>query len=527
MPGLNMPRPRFTAEDLDDERQRRKIISWLIQLDEQLRYLLNNLDAENLGEELRDIIQATAGAIELMAEGLEDTRAVVQMLPDQIRVAIDAIDEFETSGSEIVLTKDQAKIATPDFLIIITDAGDGSTSLHIDKDGAVMDYLTVNRLLTAPNMAEKYTGSGTLTVGTGGTFATLQAAFDTLNGKKLNEDVTIRLLSDTAENASLRNVTGGSVSLAGGNHSLTGGLNVTDCGARVHIDALKVFAATNMGAVVLTGDMFVKMTNCVIEGQGQIMGVNAGGGTRLQMVSCKLFNADTLISLYEMAELDAYGLAGGNCSLYLESNGGRWTWDGTRPAGSYYEDTNSLHNPADPDTLTVDSGGTAPTPAPSEVVTVSLTANQTGSYGSSWQSEQTMRQGRYSSTTYRGCMWWDVSALSGKTVLAASLKLKRKSGAGRSSQVSLNLWTTPLTGKSGNPATGAALVGTLGAIAPGEEMAYSLPTAAVQALVNGTAGGFMLYAGAENLLQNRDYSANYAAFDGTDGAAPELTVTYQ
>ena len=42
--------PRISDGDLDDEKQRRRIMNYLYKLDEQLRYVLNNLDADNLTE---------------------------------------------------------------------------------------------------------------------------------------------------------------------------------------------------------------------------------------------------------------------------------------------------------------------------------------------------------------------------------------------------------------------------------------------------------------------------------------------
>ena len=54
--------PRISDGDLDDEKQRRRIMNYLYKLDEQLRYVLNNLDADNLTETfLAEISTAGAG----------------------------------------------------------------------------------------------------------------------------------------------------------------------------------------------------------------------------------------------------------------------------------------------------------------------------------------------------------------------------------------------------------------------------------------------------------------------------------
>ena len=79
MAGLDLPRIKFTADDLDDERQRRKIMGWLYKLTEQLEFTLNNLDEDNLSENLTDVINSKAGAESLSELGDSVKRVLTEV----------------------------------------------------------------------------------------------------------------------------------------------------------------------------------------------------------------------------------------------------------------------------------------------------------------------------------------------------------------------------------------------------------------------------------------------------------------
>ena len=71
MPNYIMTRPRFTAEDFDDEKQRRKIIAWLVQLDEQLitTNTVPHADAEDFRIHTLCVAPLLAEAIKRIHEG--------------------------------------------------------------------------------------------------------------------------------------------------------------------------------------------------------------------------------------------------------------------------------------------------------------------------------------------------------------------------------------------------------------------------------------------------------------------------
>ena len=124
-------------------------------------------------------------------------------------------------------------------------------------------------------------------------------------------------------------------------------------------------------------------------------------------------------------------------------------------------------------------------------------------------------------------MWFNAGALAGKTIKSATLTLTCRSGRGRSSSVTVTLWTTTLTGKSGKPTDSMVSLGEIGKIQNGETATFNIPTSAISVIAAG--GGLVTYTGETANAANKDYSPNYAHFYGvdTDGPAPVLTVTYQ
>lgn len=58
MAGINLPSiPRISDADLDDVKERRRIMNYLIKLDEQLRYMMTHLGEENFSQETVEAIR--------------------------------------------------------------------------------------------------------------------------------------------------------------------------------------------------------------------------------------------------------------------------------------------------------------------------------------------------------------------------------------------------------------------------------------------------------------------------------------
>ena len=124
-----------------------------------------------------------------------------------------------------------------------------------------------------------------------------------------------------------------------------------------------------------------------------------------------------------------------------------------------------------------------------------------------------------------GCIWFNLSALSGKTIQAAELTLTRSAGYGNSGSVNVVLYSTTVTERSGNAYSGATSYGQIGTIANGETKTFSIPAQAVADIVSG--GGLMLRVNDGTMIEGRGYSRNYAMFESFgDANSPVLTVTY-
>ena len=411
---------------------------------------------------------------------------------------------------------EHTEISTPYLDINVSGtAGD----MHIDENGISAGTATFDTL-NCPDVV-KSTGSAIYPGG-------LQEAFNALNGRFLTGDVTISLSADQYGTFMLKGVYGvnASINIVGNGHSINGALAVYNCKlTNVGIGGVTINGNGSSTPLVLIDAGFVSVSGVTINGGGAGTAVDANYGTRLMMYNNGLYNAGNLIRLGHCTEGSLVQLRGGSCTNYLRADGARWTMSGTRPDGTYAQENTCLHAPENPDSLTIDYGTSQPPVTP--VTTTSYTANVTGTYYPSghWMSSNQMIQGRYDSTRYYGCMWFGASALSGKTIKSATLTIKRIAGAGKSSAVNVTLYTSPVTGKSGNPTTGAVSLGTLGKAANGESVTVTLPTSAIGVIAAG--GALMLDPGDTVNASGKRYSSNYARFEGTDASAPVLTVTYQ
>ena len=166
-----------------------------------------------------------------------------------------------------------------------------------------------------------------------------------------------------------------------------------------------------------------------------------------------------------------------------------------------------------------------PTEEIPEILQATLPATLTKTYDSSWRDGNDLYQGRYGTRTLnRGCMWFDLTAISGKTILSATLTLRRMPGAGTGSNLTANIHGTSATGTSGTPGIGAKYA----SVSVAQNASKSVDvTSAVQALADGTIRGLMLY-DAQTTNGSGGYTAGYGKIYGhTSGYRPYLTVTYQ
>ena len=399
-------------------------------------------------------------------------------------------------------------------------------TLRLDGDGGHLSKAIIGEL-DCPNAAKVYTGPSAITVGTtSSTYLTLWEAFGSLSNRIVTSNITITLEADLYEVATLSGVSGsGSITINGAGYSLQGRIALLSNSQTVEVQNITLVGISTYGNVFQVSNcQFVYLHNSTINGNNSPNCVYLTA-SNVRMSTVEFYNSTTLISCQFVSHLLTYNLIGGNCTNFLIANGALVHMSGTRPDGAFVRDLQAITAPSDPTTLTINYGSATPIVPPTTTSTLACTAS--GHYWNAWESGNTIIQGRYDNAVYAGCMWFNISAISGKTVRSATLTISRLQGYGTWDNTTLYLCGTTLTGKSGNPKTNAVTYGSIGSLSEGSGGTFAIPVQAVQDLADGTIGGLMLYIASDTTNRGNIYSDNYSAYAGYgSGNAPALTVVY-
>lgn len=426
-------------------------------------------------------------------------------------------------GTNILLDLYHTLLRTPYFEV---DVSGENGDFHADEYGLSAKVGTFETL-NCPGIVKHYTGAASITLADGSDASVISNA---LSNHMLTYDVTITLTGDVNGALILKGMCGsGNVTIKGAGHALNGYALLSNNGCRINVESLKISKTTaNRQCVSADRCVEVKLYNCIFNANNapsNAQGIRTSY-SRVLLQNCEFYNIPDSAMAFSYGT-DALVLSCKGAAKYcFWYDGATLRVAGSRPSGLCAGGNPSFLLPADPSTITVDAGSA--TPAETPVTTTSYTASVTGTYYPSghWIGNSSLIQGRYDTTRHYGCMWFAASALEGKTIKSATLTIKRIAGAGKSSSVNVTLYTSPVTGKSGNPTTNAVSLGTLGNAGNGETVIINLPTSAIAAIASG--GALMLDPGDTSNASNKRYSANYARFEGKDdGTPPVLTVTYQ
>ena len=172
MAAINISMPTFGADDLNDPRARRRIVSYLYRLAEQVKYLSTHIDGENVTEEFRQEMVSTAsasvrdelsGTLTKFETQIEQNAREISTKASQTEV--NALgEEIETASSEFSQTASQlsARVTTADgkasqalqtangFSARITNAEGDIASLELSLSGVVAS-VEGNRLVFDSN----------------------------------------------------------------------------------------------------------------------------------------------------------------------------------------------------------------------------------------------------------------------------------------------------------------------------------------------------------------------------------------
>ena len=429
-------------------------------------------------------------------------------------------------GTNILLDLHHTLLKTPYFEV---DVSGENGDFHADENGLSAKVGTFETL-NCTGVVKYYTGAASITLGAGSDVSVISNA---LCNRMMTYDVTITLAGDVNGALILKGLCGsGNVTVNGANHTLNGYMLLSNNGCRINVNALKISkTAANRQCVNADRCVEAKFYSCIFNANNAPS--NAQGiltsYSNVFLQDCEFYNITDSAMSFSYGT-DALVIACKGAAKYcFWYDGATLRVAGSRPSGLCAGGNPSFLLPADPSTITVNTGSAAPTETP--VTAVSYTANVTGTYYPSghWINDNTIRQGHEGTGSNArkdyGCMWFNASALTGKTIKSATLTIKRISGKGRSSSVTLKLWTTTLTGKSGKPTDSLVNLGEIGKIANGETATFNVPTSAINVIASG--GGLVLYTEETTNKTGKTYSENYAHFEGVGGSAPVLTVTYQ
>ena len=445
------------------------------------------------------------------------TSSYIEIKPEKIEVK---------SGGSFNVTSGDVDITTSKFSVSIVDEEGGEDELlTIDATGVRAANLS------APNVAQRYDGPGTIIVNSGATSAqvesggyarSIQEVFDRINDRFLPYTVNVTVQTDTYENLSLHGVFGGAAALLieGGGNKVYGSLSIDTCHlSRINVENLGVYCNSNRAAIEVWTTMWVRFAGCLVEGYSTATSAfYADRGSVVMLYNSEMYNCVRGIYAGWGTNVDFHTLKGTCTSLYLEGYGTRITGNGSRPSGTW-SGYNIISNFANMEDITVDTGSGVVAPT-----TGSATFNPaaTGTYTTYWWTiDSDIRQGYTKSNgRIKGGIFYAVSGV-GSNVASAILRLTRLKGYGKGSAVQIKVYGTTSTGKSGNPALSTDGY-VLGTIDNGQTADFALPAALATGLGNGTYKGIVLYADDTSAMSGKTYSSNYARLS----ADAPLTITW-
>lgn len=413
---------------------------------------------------------------------------------------------------------------------------DGDEYIHIRNDGISASSLS------APNVAKRYSGPTGLYVNPNATSAQIAAgnyfrsisdALATINNRMLDYNVFVNMssgMSDYAD-AVISGVYGdGSILIYGENATIYGTVTVRNSHAQVHISQLHVAIPSGVEhAAYDVRNAFLTAYTCTMSGNNKAFHVETNG--YLDARSC-VFRVNAEYSAYVLRSTASFENCIGNGALICHR--ANMTAYGNVPIGgaSYWE--SCMPNNISSLVPTAADG----TPAAPVISTVTYNYTNSDSYRGGWSYFDTdaPRQGFNGMDIY-GTIWFDAaairSALSGKTIKQASLRLFMVKGVGRGRSVVVQLHGTNMgyNGRSGRPELTTSY-GTIGTTEPDMNNEMTIPTAVIDDIVSGKIQALVLKSDDTVEYKDKFYSENYARFEGstsntTADNCPRLTVVYQ
>lgn len=161
--------PNFNDNQLDDAKERKQIKEYLVLLTRQLKYILNNIDVENLASGLSKSISDNGAAVNKVSQDLRDIGgAISKVEKNATQLSLNA--ENRERSCILVLKMAESELAR----VTIQFTGNFVTDTQLEQKGYVTDaeleqkgYVTATEL--EQNGVSKITGAT-------GTFSSLSSA---------------------------------------------------------------------------------------------------------------------------------------------------------------------------------------------------------------------------------------------------------------------------------------------------------------------------------------------------------------
>ena len=161
--------PNFNDNQLDDAKERKQIKEYLVLLTRQLKYILNNIDVENLASGLSKSISDNGAAVNKVTQDLRDIGgAISKVEKNATQLSLNA--ENRERSCILVLKMAESELAR----VTIQFTGNFVTDTQLEQKGYVTDaeleqkgYVTATEL--EQNGVSKITGAT-------GTFSSLSSA---------------------------------------------------------------------------------------------------------------------------------------------------------------------------------------------------------------------------------------------------------------------------------------------------------------------------------------------------------------
>ncbi len=493
--------------------------------------LANNIAANAV---TADKIASDAITARHLAAGAIETGHISAGAMAQLKIASSVSDSGE--GTEILLNKEEMRFTGPVISFNVT-GGAGDTVW--DEEG-----LTVPKV-NSPSVLSRYDGPTSITVNPNAapngvsTFRSLGDVFDILSNKFIPNQLTVYVSAGytEAEQLVLRRTSGAQIIVRSTTAetlvTISGYLLCQDMQNRIAFQDIGLSSASTAHVAQFNHCNYVRLTRCALVGPGSTATYNscvyANDGGNVYAVNCttsgmrRAYHADTLARI-----IVSNGVGSDIVNTFGPYNGGTIAAMGTIPAytgaQSYGDGTGTLTLASN---VTTSSGDTTTAPTTTSSATLNTTDTRTN-YAGSWYSSSSrqLSQGIAQGVTFKGAMWFDISAISGKTIKAAALRLHRLSGVGAGSTVTVCLGVMSNSSASGSLSS-VATYGAIGTVDQNGILKVTVPTEAVQHLANGTGKGLYVYSTDTSHWDGRTYSRNYAQFSGHGSSnAPQLAVTY-